>query len=129
MKRLLTTLAIVSALVMPGVAVTGQVAAAGAFGGFCSSQSGSNTHVCKSAAAGSGNPIINILKAAIDVVSLLTGALAVIFIIIAGLRFVTSSGSSEGVAQARNALLYAMVGIAVTLLAQSIVIFVLDNVN
>jgi hypothetical protein len=84
--------------------------------------------VCGGAKSTTTDPVISILKAAIDVISILTGAFAVIFIIIAGLRLVISGGDTNGVAAARSALMYAVVGIIVTSIAQTIVVFVLDKV-
>jgi hypothetical protein len=65
--------------------------------------------------------IVNLLSSIIAVV-------AVIVIIIAGFRFVTSAGNSEGVGKAKNAILYAIVGLAVAAFAQLIVRFVLHSV-
>jgi hypothetical protein len=63
-----------------------------------------------------------------DIVNLLTavvGVLAVIMIIVAGFRYVTSGGSDEAVKGAKNTILYAVVGLVVVALAQIIVHFVL----
>lgn len=62
--------------------------------------------------------IINILSAAV-------GVIAVIMIIVGGLRFVTSGGNAEAVKSARSTLLYAVIGLVVVALAQVIVHYVL----
>lgn len=64
--------------------------------------------------------IINILSAAVGIV-------AVIMIIIAGLRFVTSSGNPESAKAARNTITYAAIGLIVVAFAQIIVHFVLHT--
>lgn len=46
--------------------------------------------------------------------------LAVIFIILAGLQFLTAGGKPEGVSEARQKLIWAAVGILVALLARGI---------
>jgi hypothetical protein len=57
----------------------------------------------------------------------LTGAISVIMIVIGGLKYVLSAGDSAGVQSAKNTILYAIVGLVVTLFAQSIVSFVLSK--
>lgn len=64
----------------------------------------------------------------VDVVSVLVGIIAVIMIIIAGLRYVTSNGDSGSVGSAKNTLLYAVVGLIVVAFAQTIVKFVLNRI-
>ena len=90
----------------------------------------SNSAVCKDVNSQSNdkNPIIKIIKAAVSIVSYITGAAAVILIIISSIRFVTSGGDANNVAQAKNALLYALVGVAITVAARAIISFVLNKV-
>lgn len=65
-----------------------------------------------------------IIKNVIDIVSLIVGVAAVVMIIIGGLRYVTSNGDSGQVGNAKNTILYAVVGLVVVALAQVIVKFV-----
>lgn len=53
------------------------------------------------------------------------GIIAVIMIIIGGIRYVTSNGDSSQVTSAKNTILYAVVGLIVALLAYAIVNFVI----
>ncbi len=53
------------------------------------------------------------------------GFAAVMTIIIAGFRYVTSAGDPQRAAGAKDAILYAVIGLVVALLAQVIVSFVL----
>lgn len=69
----------------------------------------------------------NLLKRVINLLSIIVGIAAVIVIIIAGLRFVTSGGSTEDTASAKSAIIYALVGLIVVALAQFIVHFVLKQ--
>jgi hypothetical protein len=66
--------------------------------------------------------VINILSAA-------AGIIAVIMIIVGGLRYVTSAGNPEGAKNARNTILYAVIGLGVVALAQIVVHFVLHNTS
>ena len=53
----------------------------------------------------------------------LVGALAVVFIIIGGIQYVLSAGDSKKTAQAKNTILYALIGVAVAIFAGVIVTF------
>lgn len=64
----------------------------------------------------------------INIVSAAAGIAAVIVIIYAGFRFVISAGNPEGVKAAKNAIIYAAVGIVIIALAQAIVHFVIYSV-
>lgn len=54
----------------------------------------------------------------------LVGAISVIMLIIGGIRYVVSGGDSTAVQNAKNTILYAIVGIVVSLLAFAVVNFV-----
>jgi type IV secretory pathway VirB2 component (pilin) len=69
------------------------------------------------------------LRKILDVVFGIVGAISVLIVVIAGFRYITAHGDPKGVAQARNAITYAVVGLLVSLLAFSIVTFVLGNVG
>ena len=53
------------------------------------------------------------------------GAIAVIMVIVGGLRYAISGGNSVAVAAARNTITYAIVGLVIAVLAYAIVNFVL----
>ena len=57
----------------------------------------------------------------------LVGAISVIMIIIGGLRYVTSNGDAKATASAKDTILYAVVGIVVSIAAFAIVTFVTTN--
>ena len=52
------------------------------------------------------------------------GAIAVIMIVIGGLRYVLSGGDSSQITAAKNTILYAIIGIIVAILAYAIINFV-----
>lgn len=68
------------------------------------------------------NTIINLL-------SIVVAAAAVIFIIIGGVKYVTSNGNQEKVTQAKNTILYAIIGLVIVIFAQTILNFVVGGVN
>jgi len=65
--------------------------------------------------------VINILLFAIGIV-------AVIIIIAAGIRMVTSRGDSSAVAKAMKTITYAVAGLVVAMVSFVIVYFVADNI-
>lgn len=65
-----------------------------------------------------------------DVYSLvfaIAGGIAVIIIIVAGIKFITSQGDPQATAKARNTIIYAAIGLAVSVAAFSIVTFVVGK--
>ena len=68
------------------------------------------------------------IRSLINILSVIIGIVAVIMIMVAGFRYITSGGASEKVAAAKNTLLYAVIGLIIVALAQIIVRFVLSNV-
>jgi hypothetical protein len=55
------------------------------------------------------------------------GALAVLMIVISGLRYVLAGGDSQRAAQAKSGIVYALVGLAIAISAQAIVYFVVSR--
>ena len=66
-------------------------------------------------------------KDIINVLLYIIGAIAVIMIVVGGLRYVLSGGDSSAVTGAKNTILYAVVGLIVALLAYAIVNFVVTS--
>lgn len=75
------------------------------------------------------NSISGKIKTILNILSAVIGIVAVIMIIYAGFRYVTSAGSEGGVKSAKNAIIYAVIGLVVVALAQVIVHFVISNVT
>ena len=57
------------------------------------------------------------------------GILAVVMIVVAGLQMVTSAGDAGAVTKAKRTLVYAVVGLAIVILAYAIVNFVVGRVG
>lgn len=75
------------------------------------------------------NKFGSIVKNIINILSVIVGAVSVVVIIIGGFRYVVSNGDSNGVTGAKNAILYAIIGLVIVLFAQVIVRFVLSKVK
>jgi hypothetical protein len=56
------------------------------------------------------------------------GAFAFLMIVIAGLRYMVAAGDPQKTAQARNTIVFALVGLAIAISAQVIVAFVVKRV-
>ncbi|MCX6727399.1 MAG: hypothetical protein NTX11_01110 [Candidatus Saccharibacteria bacterium] len=79
-----------------------------------------------------GLPAVNAgndqLTKILQIVFGIVGAVAVIYIIIAGFGLITSLGNPEALAKARQALIFAGVGLAIALSAELIVTFVINRI-
>lgn len=76
-----------------------------------------------------GRTVTGTLQQLTDVLIFLIGAIAVIMIIIGGLRYVTSSGDQSALASAKNTILYSVVGLIVAFMAYAIVRFIFATFN
>lgn len=69
------------------------------------------------------------LSSILQVVFGLAAAIALLIIVIAGFRYVVAAGDPNSVSQAKKAILYAVIGLLVSLAAFSIVTFVLRSIG
>ena len=75
---------------------------------------------CNADAEGQVNTII---ESVINILSVLVGVASVIMIMIGGFKYVTSNGDSNSIGSAKNTILYAIIGLVVVAMAQTIVQF------
>ena len=68
--------------------------------------------------------VVNILNAIIAV----SGLIAVIFIVVGGVQYMTSAGDAAKTKKAKDTILYALIGLIVCVLAFAIVNFVIYNI-
>ncbi|MCA9325064.1 hypothetical protein KDA23_03300 [Candidatus Saccharibacteria bacterium] len=68
-----------------------------------------------------------IFRTITNVMLFLIGAISVIMLIIGGIRYVVSGGDSTAVQNAKNTILYAIVGVVVAILAYAVVNFVITS--
>jgi len=62
----------------------------------------------------------------LNLLSIIAGVIAVIMIIIAGIKYITSQGDPSSVGSARSAIIYALIGLIIVALSQIIIFFVID---
>ncbi len=65
----------------------------------------------------------------INILLFVAGLIAVIIIVVGGLRFVTSEGDAASANKAKNSVVYALVGLVLAVLAYAIVNFVLNGLT
>jgi len=80
-----------------------------------------------SSSQASGDDFNKSLKRIVDVMLFLLGAIAVIMIIIGGIRYATSNGDASGTKAAKDTILYAVIGLVVAIMAYAIVNFVVSS--
>ena len=68
-----------------------------------------------------------LIQRVVNILLFIIGAVAVIMLIIGGIRYTLSGGDQSAVTAAKNTILYAIVGIIVAIFAYAIVNFVLDE--
>ena len=76
---------------------------------------------------GGGPTVSTLIKDVLEILSWIVGIAAIIMVIVSGFRYVTSGGDSNRVSSAKNALIYALVGLVIVAFSQAIVSFVLDR--
>lgn len=75
------------------------------------------------------NSIIGLFNSLLDVIMVLAMPVIVIFIILAGFKYVTAQGDTYKVKQAHQALLYAVIGGVLILGAQLIMYVITNTIN
>ena len=85
---------------------------------------GSDTAVCQT----DTNLIDGILKEVINTMLYLAGIIAVIMVIVGGIRYILSDGDSNKANQGKNTIIYALVGLVIAVSAYSIVNFVIGRI-
>jgi len=131
MKRIISSLGIMVALFGIGlVAVPASTASAINVFNQCTPvnpsdpNDPSNTSVCKAQGTDNATSMVTIV---INTMLFILGSIAVIMIIIGGIRYTTSNGESAGIKGAKDTITYAVVGLVVAILAYSIVNFVIGK--
>lgn len=69
------------------------------------------------------------VDAILAIVFTILGAIALLFFVIGGFRYITSQGDPQEIAKAKNTLIYSLVGLLVAISAVAIVTFVLGRIG
>lgn len=57
----------------------------------------------------------------------IVGAISVIMVVVGGLRYVVSGGNATNISTAKNTILYAIIGLVISILAYAIINFVITS--
>jgi len=73
------------------------------------------------------NSLSSVLTTVTNILLFLMGAISVIMIIVGGIRYATSQGDQTQMQSAKNTILYAVIGVVVSIAAYAIVSFVVTQ--
>jgi hypothetical protein len=135
MARLLVMAASLLVLALPVAAASTAAAAYDPLGGVCGSLKNGNTSASTPDSTCDGqngskaaDPNATLRKAS-TLIAVIAGIAAVIIIIVSGIQYVTSGGNSQQTSTARLALIGALVGLIIIVVAQSVILLVLSRVK
>lgn len=110
---------------------TGVVSASFNYSDVCNNQSTGNSAVCSANSSQTSttttNPVTSTIGNIINVVVEIAGIIAVIIIIISGVKYATAGGDPNKAKAARNNLIYALVGLVVIVLSDTVVVYVVNQ--
>lgn len=131
LKKIIAGLSLLALILVPAVPAYAQF---DSIDNTCAAQRPAGTDtptLCEdngTAQAVEGNSIYGadgILTKAARIISILVGIGSVIMIIIGGFKYVLAAGDTTSIANAKNTIIYAVVGLTVSLVSQGIITFVL----
>lgn len=109
--------------IMAGIGLTALPATnVSAINVFDQCKSNADSAVCKA----KGDSLGKMIQTVINILLYILGAVAVVMIVIGGIRYTTSNGDSGAIKSAKDTILYAVIGLVVAILAYSIVNFVIS---
>ena len=127
MRKIFLHIVLALGLTMPVLALPGAAVAAG----NCPSGDSSKGQVLQGVGETGNNcndsGVTGVVHAVVNILSLVVGIAAVIMIVIAGFKYITSAGDTNKVANAKSTLIYALIGLVIAALAQFLVHYVLTQ--
>lgn len=122
-KLILASLALVG-VVATAAATVPVISPAKAVNPYGACDANSSSAICK----GKGESLSEgFVKPTINIILWVVGVAAVIVIVVAGLKYVTSSGNPSAVSSAKTTILYAVIGLVIAITAYAIVNFVFKS--
>jgi hypothetical protein len=92
----------------------------------CSGVGLSSGGTCDTAQADSKS-VNEVVQIGLNLFSSIVGVIAIVMVIIGGVKYMTSQGETGKINEAKNSILYALIGLVIVALAQVIVRFVLTR--
>lgn len=134
MKRLVISFAALALVLgLAGFAFPRTIGAQNIFDGVCNNRVKANSTVCqeqKKTQTPENNSIYGpdgVITKIVNIIALVAGVAAVIFIIIGGIKYILSSGDPASITSAKNTIVYAIVGVVVVIAARTIIAFVINK--
>lgn len=124
-KQIIMTLAVVAGL-SAAVQPVGDALAINVIKEQCSQSTTGSQSVCNAAVKDNAT---DMAKTIINTLLYVLGIIAVIMIVVGGIRYTTSAGDASRIKAAKDTIMYSVVGLVVALLAFAIVNFVLGRFN
>lgn len=122
-KFILASLALIG-VVATAAATVPAISPAKAVNPYGACDANSSSAICK----GKGESLSEgFVKPTINIILWVVGVAAVIVIVVAGLKYVTSSGNPSAISSAKTTILYAVIGLVIAITAYAIVNFVLKS--
>ncbi len=120
MKRIFISLALVASM----LGLVGYIAQPAYANGIDQARSGSNK--VKTGGSNSSS-VTSLLRVVTNTLLFVAGAVAVVMIVLGGLKYITSNGNADQIKSAKNTIMYAVIGLVVAIAAYAIVGFVIDQ--
>lgn len=79
------------------------------------------------AGGATNNTVPDLLRIITNVLLFLLGGIAVIMIVVGGIKYVTSNGDSAAMTSAKNTIMYSVFGLIIAIAAYAIVSFVIEQ--
>jgi len=114
---------------VPALVVSGTAHADNIVNQVCSGTQDASGTTSSCDKTGNASGLKNVAANIVKIFSYIVGIIAVVMIIYGGFRYITSGGDSGKVGNAKNSLIYAIIGLVIVALAQFIVHFVLGTAN
>lgn len=129
-RKIIITIAMLTAACLPLMPAT--ALAYSPLDSVCNTQPAQNSSLCQGQGDTSQNPLTGpkgLIRGIANILAFVTGLGAVITIIVGGLRLITANGDANKVKSARGAIIAALIGIVIILLADTIISLVLGRIS
>lgn len=123
LKRLLVVIAF-AFLLVPALPVH---AATDPFSAACETGGSSGSAACGNTGADPLTGANGTLAKVTRLIAYIAGIVAVIVIIVAGIMYATSGGDPSKASEAKNAIIYSLIGVVIVVVAQGVIIFVINR--
>ncbi|HSE61929.1 MAG TPA: pilin [Candidatus Saccharimonadales bacterium] len=125
---MITTLKTIAVSILLVVAVALPTAAADPKQSLCEGSGGTWSGTSCSNASGQSD-LMTTIRNISNVLLFILGTIAVVMVIIGGIRYVTSNGEQNQISSAKDTIMYAMIGLVLALAAYAVVNFVTSTVQ